>query len=91
MPLNTGQDGCYVIRWAPSVLQNIQAKLSRTVDIGMEHLADKFYAWRLVGVLLFEMHYKTKSPVLKRCICRADYDGVPSDIVRRATLSMPHG
>lgn len=43
----------------------------------MEHLADKFDAGWLVGVLFFELHDESESAVLEWCICRADDDSVP--------------
>ena len=77
-PLNAGQNGCYVICWAPSILQNIQAEFASTVDVWVKHLADEFDAGRLVGILFFEVHNKTECTILKGGICWADDDSVPT-------------
>lgn len=45
----------------------------------MKHGADEFDRWRLVGILLFEMHHESESAVLKGRVGRADNDGVPID------------
>ena len=57
VPLNACQDSSHIVGWTPSVLQNVQAELSGSIDIRMEHLADKFDTWRLIRVLLLEMHH----------------------------------
>ena len=44
----------------------------------MEHLADELDTGRFVGILLFEVHHKSKSPILERRVCWADDHGVPS-------------
>lgn len=77
VPLNTGQDGCHVVRGRPPVLQNVQTQLAGPVYVGMEHLANKLDARRLVWVCLLEMHYKTEGPVFERCVCWADDNCVP--------------
>ena len=77
LPLNAGQDSCYVICRAPSILQNVETEFSRSVDIWVEHLADKFDRWWFVGVLFFKVHDKSESAVFKRGICRSDDNGVP--------------
>lgn len=76
--MNAGQDGCNVISWTPSVLEDVQAQLSSTVDVWMEHLADELDAGRFVRILLFEMHHQPKSAILERRIRWTDYHGVPS-------------
>lgn len=76
-PLNAGQDGRNIIRRTPSVLEDVQAELSRSVDVRVEHLADELDAGRFVGVLLFEMHDKAKGAILERGVRWADDDGVP--------------
>lgn len=43
----------------------------------MEHLADELDLRRLVGVLLLELHNKSKSSILERGIGRANNNGVP--------------
>ena len=52
----------------------------------MEHRADELYAWRLVGILLLEMHDQSKCSVLERGIGRTDYDGVPSIYLSSASI-----
>jgi hypothetical protein len=79
VPLNTSQDGRHVIGRAPAVLQDIKAKLPRTIDIRMEHLADKLDTWRLVGVLFLEMHDQAECTIFERGIGGANDDGIPRD------------
>jgi hypothetical protein len=59
-------------------LQNVETKLSGGVDVGVEHLADELDLGRLVGILLFELHHKSKGAIFKRSVCGADDDGVPT-------------
>lgn len=77
-PLNAGQDSGYIIRRTPSVLQNVEAEFSGGVDVGVEHLADELDLGRLVGILLFELHHKSKGAIFKGSVCGADDDGVPT-------------
>ena len=77
IPLDTGKNGCHVISWAPTVLQNVQTKLARPVDIWVKHLADKLDAWGFVWVLLLKVHDKTESAIFEGSISGADDDGVP--------------
>lgn len=56
-PLNAGEYSRYIVRRAPTVLENVQTELSCAVDVGVEHLADEFDAWWLVRVLFLEMHH----------------------------------
>lgn len=77
LPLNTRENSCYVVCRAPSVLQDIQAKLSRGINVRVEHLADELDCWRLVGVLLLELHHQSKCSIFERCVCRTNNDGVP--------------
>lgn len=76
-PLDTRQNGSHVICWAPSVLQDIEAELAGAVDIGVKHLADKFDAGRLVGVLFLEVHHQAEGSIFERRVGRADNDGIP--------------
>lgn len=77
-PLNAGQDGGNIIRGTPPVLEDVQTKLSGSVDVWMEHLADELDARRFVGILLFEMHHKSKGAILERRVSWADDHSVPS-------------
>jgi len=80
--LNAGQDSCHVICRTPSILQNIQAEFSSTIDVWVKHLADELHTGRLVGVLFFEVHDKAEGAILKGSVCWADDDGIPShDII----------
>ncbi len=81
IPLNARQDGRDIIRRTPAVLQNIQTKLARSVDIRMEHLADEFNARWLIWVLLLEMHHQAECTILERRFCGADDHSVPNIIV----------
>jgi hypothetical protein len=78
LPLNTCQDSRYVICWTPSVLKNIQTKLACSINIWMEHLADELDSGWLVRIRFLEVHYKPKCAIFKRCICRSDYNSIPS-------------
>ena len=68
MPLNACQDGSYVVRRAPSVLQDVKTELACPVYIRMEHGAEKLDRRGLIGILLIERHDKPECPVFKRCI-----------------------
>ena len=56
VPLNTSQNSCYIICGTSAVLKDIQAQLSRTVDVRVKHLADELDPRRFVRVLLFKVH-----------------------------------
>jgi hypothetical protein len=76
-PLDTGQDGGDIVSGTPSVLKNVQAELSRGVDVGVEHLADELDLRGLVWVLFFELHHQSKGAVFKWGVSGADNHGVP--------------
>ena len=76
-PLDTGQYGSHIVRRTPPILQNIQAKFPRSVDIWVEHLANELDTWRFVWILFFKMHDQTKRSIFEGCICRSDNDSVP--------------
>jgi hypothetical protein len=78
LPLNTGQDCSHIIGRAPPILQDIQAELTSTVDIRVKHLANELDAWRLVGVLLFEVHNEAEGAIFERSVCGANDDGIPT-------------
>lgn len=77
VPLDTGQDSRHVIRRAPAVLQDVQAKLARSVDVGVEHLADKFHTGGLVRVLFLKVHHEAKRAILEGSVSGSDDDGIP--------------
>lgn len=83
VPLNTRQDGGYIVGGAPSVLQNVETELTGSVDIGMEHLTDEFDARRLVGVLFLKIHHKAKGSILKGCIGWSNDNGIPMDALEK--------
>ena len=56
IPLDAGQNGCDVICRAPAILEYVQTKFPTAIDIGVEHLADKFDTRRFIGVLFLKMH-----------------------------------
>lgn len=76
-PLYASQNSGYIVRWTPSVLQDIQAELTRAVYVWVKHLADELDARRLVWVCLLKVHHQPERPILKRCICRSDDYSVP--------------
>lgn len=76
-PLYAGQDGSHIVRRAPSVLQDVQAKLARAVHVRVEHLADELDARWLVGISLLKVHHQPERPILKRRVCGSDNDGIP--------------
>lgn len=86
-PLNARQDSSNIVRRAPAVLQDVQAQLPGGVDVGVEHLADELDGWRLVGVLLLELHHESESSVLEGRVCWSDDDGVP--VVKRESVISP--
>ena len=77
LPLNTCQDRCHIVRWAPTILQDIQAQFPSSIDVGMEHCADKLDCGRLVRILLLEMHDQSKGSIFEWGICWADDHSVP--------------
>jgi hypothetical protein len=77
IPLDARQDSCHIVRRAPPVLQNIQAKLASGVYVGVEHVADELDCGWLIWVLLFEVHDESECSVFEGSICWADDDCVP--------------
>ena len=77
IPLNTSQDGCHVIGRTPAVLQNVETKFACPIYVRMKHLANKFDARWLVGVLLLEMHYQAESAIFEGSIGGTNDDGIP--------------
>lgn len=90
MPLDTRQDSRHIICRTPSVLQNVQAQLSRSIDIGVEHLADKLDRRRLVWILFLKMHYKSKGAVFEWGFRWANDDGVPAQDINTSEESRVH-
>ena len=86
IPLDAGQDCCHVVRRAPTVLQNIQTQLSSSVHIWVELLTNEFYAWRLVWVLLFEVHHQTECSILKGSIRRPNNNCIPGEVISLAEV-----
>jgi len=58
-------------------LEDVKAQLAGGVDVGMEHLADKLDGWRLIRILLLELHDQPECSVFERRVCWTDNDGVP--------------
>lgn len=56
MPLNACQNRSHIICGTPPVLQDIQAQLSRTINIRVKHLTDEFDTRWFIRILLFEVH-----------------------------------
>lgn len=52
--LNASEDSGHVIRWAPSVLKDVQTELAVRIYIRMEHARQEFHGRRLVWVALIE-------------------------------------
>lgn len=76
-PLNACENCGHIVSGTPAVLQDVQAKLSGGVNVGVEHLANKFDTWRLIRILLLKMHYQTKRAIFEGCICRPYDDSIP--------------
>jgi hypothetical protein len=81
IPLNGSENCSNVIRWAPTVLQNVQTQLTGAVNIWMKHLADELDARRLVRIRLFKVHHEAKGAVLEGRVCWSNDDGVPAVLV----------
>lgn len=77
LPLDTSEDGGHIVCRAPSVLENVKAQLASTVNVGVEHLADEFDTWRLVRILLLEVHHQAEGSILEGSVGRANNDGIP--------------
>lgn len=56
LPLDACQDCRNIVGWTPAVLEDIQAQLACSIDVGMEHLTNKLDSWWLVRVLLLKVH-----------------------------------
>lgn len=78
IPLNTCKHCSNIISRAPSVLQDVQAQLASSVDVGMKHLADKLDGGWLVRVLLLKMHHKAECAIFEGCIGGSNDDSVPA-------------
>lgn len=78
VPLDTRQDGSHIVCGAPAVLENIETKLASSIYVRVEHLADELDAWRLVGILLLEVHHQAECTILKGSVGGADDDGIPA-------------
>lgn len=81
LPLNTGQNCGNIVGRTPTILKNIETQLSRCVYIWVEHLADELDLRRLIGVLLFELHYEAERAIFEWCVGGANNDGVPEGLV----------
>jgi hypothetical protein len=81
--LNTRQDSGHIIGRTPSVLKNVETEFTSSVNIGMEHLTDKFDARRLVGVLFLKVHHEAKGSVLEGCIGGTNDDGIPMNALEK--------
>ena len=77
LPLNACQNSGHIVGRAPTLLENVQAELAGSVDVRVEHLANKFDARRLVGVLFFKVHHEAERPVFERRLRWPDDDRVP--------------
>ena len=75
--MNTSKDGRHIVCGAPSVLKNVEAELTGSIHIWMEHLADKLHTGRLVGVLFFKIHDQAECAIFERRVGGADDDGIP--------------
>lgn len=81
--LYAGQDGGHIVRRTPSILENVETKLARAVDVWVEHLADELDARWPVRVLLLELHHQPEGAVFEGSVCWADDHGIPRhDIIR---------
>lgn len=69
--LDAGQNSGDVVRWAPTVLQNVEAELSIRVYIWVEHPRQEFDSWRFVRVALIEGEEKFESAIFEWCFSYA--------------------
>lgn len=77
VPLNTCQDRCHIVCGAPSVLEDIQTKLARAVDVGVEHLTDELDSRWLIRILLLEVHDEAEGAIFERGVCGPNDNSVP--------------
>lgn len=82
-PLNTGQDGRHVIGWAPTILQNVEAKLACSIYVRVKHLADKLDTRWLIRILFLEVHHQTECAIFEGSIGGTNDDGIPASLVRQ--------
>lgn len=80
-PLNTGQDGRHVISWAPTILQNIEAKLACSIYVRVKHLTYKLDTGWLIRILLLEVHHQTECAIFEGSIGGTNNDGIPANFV----------
>jgi uncharacterized protein YlxP (DUF503 family) len=66
--LDARKDGRNIVRWAPSVLQDIKTKFSIRVNVGMEHSGQELDSRWLIWVTLVECQRKFESAIFKRCV-----------------------
>jgi hypothetical protein len=59
-------------------LEDVQTKLTGGVNIWVKHLTEKLDRRRLVWVLFFEAHNKSKGSVLEGSVGRSDDNSVPA-------------
>jgi hypothetical protein len=85
VPLDTRQDSSHIVCGAPPVLENIEAKLAGSIDIGVEHLTDEFDTRWFVGILFLKVHHQAKCAILERGIGGADDDGIPVELLANGT------
>lgn len=58
--LNRGKYSCYIIDWAPLILQNVQANASISINIRVEHSRHKADCWWLIWIVLGELKSQLK-------------------------------
>ena len=77
IPLNTGQDCRHIVRWAPSVLQDVQAQFTGSVYVRMKHLTDELDRRWFVWILFLKVHNQSKGAIFKRCVGGSNDHSIP--------------
>lgn len=63
--LNGSQNGRYVVRRTPTILEDIEAQFPVCIDVGMEHPRQELDRRRFVGVRFVECEDESEGPVFE--------------------------
>lgn len=77
VPLNTCENSRHIVSRTPSILEDIKAKLARSVDVGVKHLTDEFDGRWLIWVLFLKLHDQPKGSIFEGRVGGSDNDCVP--------------
>lgn len=64
--LDGGEDGCNIIRWAPSGLEDVEADAAVSVHVRVEHAAHKLDEGGFVRVCFVEFEGQLEDTIFKR-------------------------